>query len=157
MKGFKFNFNTIITLSFMTGIFLVSGFIFLVLVSFGLFGLSRILLALHLAEFTYNQSFADNLFYYGSYIAGGFFLLRLIEFMFNNLKRLYPGNQYFVPPNVHVIIVMSATLFFYFLIHINYEHIKINFIVILLIIAILYALTEIFYPNSEDLNQNDEG
>ncbi|TDM02520.1 SepA family multidrug efflux transporter [Macrococcus carouselicus] len=155
MKRFKIDLNQIITLIIISGIFLLSGFIFLVLMSFGLFGLSRILIALHLAEFTYNQSFADNLFYYGSYIAGGFFLLRFIEFIFDNLKRLYPDNLYFQPPIVHGIITLVSTLVFYLFIHLNYQYIRINFLVILLIISVLYALTEIFYPNSEDLNQQD--
>ncbi|WJP98159.1 SepA family multidrug efflux transporter [Macrococcus bovicus] len=153
---FKIDVSKMMTLLFMTTIFLVSGLIFLILVSFGLFGLSRILIAWHLAEFTYNQSFADNLFYYGSYIAGGFFLLRIVEFVFDNLKRLYQDNPYFQAPLVHGIIPISATLIFYFFVHVNYQYIRINFLVIMIIITVLYVLTEIFYPNSEDLNQTDD-
>ncbi|RIN22603.1 SepA family multidrug efflux transporter, partial [Staphylococcus succinus] len=69
MKYIRYLFTTLIVLS----VFIVSGAIFLAFLGFGLYGLSRILIYLHLAYFGYNKSFYDNLVYYGSYIVLGYF------------------------------------------------------------------------------------
>ncbi|SUK10908.1 SmrB [Staphylococcus agnetis] len=58
----KFNLINILTLLVIMMIFIISGGIFLTLLAFGLFGLSRILIFLHLAKFTFNEGFYDNLF-----------------------------------------------------------------------------------------------
>ena len=67
MKG-KFNLFNLVTLMIILSIFIISGAIFLTLLGFGLFGLSRLLIYFHLGSFTYNKGFYDNLVYYGSYI-----------------------------------------------------------------------------------------
>ncbi|PNZ16044.1 SepA family multidrug efflux transporter, partial [Staphylococcus succinus] len=46
-----------------------------------------------------------------------------------------------------------TTLLFYFIVHIHYTYINIDFWVIVLIMGILFICKEIFYPESEDLNQ----
>ena len=152
----KFNFNKGLgVLLFMTSVFIVSGLIFLVLLCFGMYGLSRLLIYFRLAEFTYNQSFMDNLFYYGSYIGTGYFLLIAIEYMFDELKMRFADNKYFQGWYFHILTVTVSTIIFYLCVHINYQYIHINFFVIYFIIAFLYLLTELFYPESEDLNRKD--
>ncbi|KAA1037653.1 SepA family multidrug efflux transporter [Macrococcus equipercicus] len=139
-----------------TAIVLLSGITFVVMVAFGLFGLSRILIYWKLAEFTYNQSFVDNLFYYGSYMLTGYFLLVFIEFIFDELKKNYPEHSLLQGFKFHSLVVFISTTIFYLFVHLNYEYIKINYFVILVIIGILYALTELFYPDSENLNQKND-
>lgn len=134
------------------GVFTISGIFFIIAVAFGLFGLSRLLIYFHLAEFTYNQSQVDNLFYYGSYILGGYFLLVCIEYTLDALKKRYSEFYLFIGWRFHVMIIVVSTLAFYLIIHVNYTYIHINFFVIFVIIALLYALTELFYPESTDLN-----
>ncbi|TDM07867.1 SepA family multidrug efflux transporter [Macrococcus lamae] len=156
MKGFKVSGRTLVTLLIIASIVLLSGITFILMVAFGLFGLSRILIYLKLAEFNYNQSFMDNLFYYGSYIISGYFLLVFIEFVFDELKKKYPDHSFFHGFKFHIFIVLISTSVFYLFVHLNYEYININYFVILFVISVLYALTELFYPDSENLNQNND-
>lgn len=156
VNGFKFNGSMLLALLMMTAIVVLSGTAFIIMVAFGLFGLSRILIYFHLAEFSYNQSFADNLFYYGSYIVGGYFLLVVLEYVCDELKKRYPDFILFQGYKFHLFTISVSTICFYLLVHINYQYIHINFIVIFIIIALLYILTELFYPDSEDLNQHNK-
>lgn len=150
MKG-KFNFVNLITLLVIITIFVISGGIFLTLLAFGLFGLSRILIYFQLAEFTFNEGFYDNLFYYGSYILLGYFLIYSIEYVMDILKKkLYP-NPYLQGMTFHLITYTLIVCMFYFIVHIHFSHIHIDFWVLMIIIAFLYLCKEIFYPDSEDL------
>ncbi|PTK42995.1 multidrug resistance protein SepA, partial [Staphylococcus nepalensis] len=47
-----------------------------------------------------------------------------------------------------------TTVMFYFVVHIHYAYINIDFWVIMLIMAFFYVCKEVFYPDSEDLNRN---
>ncbi|PXA55152.1 SepA family multidrug efflux transporter, partial [Staphylococcus pseudintermedius] len=42
---------------------------------------------------------------------------------------------------------------FYFVIHIHYQYIQIDYWVLMLIIAFLYICKEVFYPDAENLNR----
>lgn len=148
----KRNGRSLLMVLLFMGVFVISGALFITAVAFGLFGLSRLLIYFHLAEFTYNQSKTDNLFYYGSYIVGGYFLLVFIEYMLDALKEQYPDFIVFQGWYFHVMVIVVSTLSFYLIVHVNYTYIHINLIVIFVIIAVLYALTELFYPKSTDLN-----
>jgi len=156
LKRFKIHGKSLLSIVMITAIVLISGITFLLMVAFGLYGLSRILIYLQLAEFTYNQSMIDNLFYYGSYIVSGYFLLLVIEFIIDELKKRNPEHSFFKGAKYHIFIVFMNTTFFYLFVHLNYEHIRINYFVILIVIGILYALTEFFYPESENLNHKDD-
>ena len=135
------------------GIFTISGAIFIVLLSFGMFGLSRILIYYGLAEFNYNKSMIDNLIYYGSYILFGYFTLVAIELLLDRFKTKLNDNPYFKGMTFHLLTISVSTVMFYFCVHIYYSQIKIDFWVILIIITILYICTEIFYPESKNLNK----
>lgn len=156
MKQFKIPTGSMLTIIFVLLVVLISGAAFVTMVTFGMYGLSRILIYFHLAEFTYNENFMDNSFYYGSYIAIGYVLLVVIEYILDDVKRLYNDNKYFQGWYFHCLTIGLSTIVFYFGVHINYQHIKINFLVILAVISVLYYLTEIFYPDSEDLNKDEE-
>ncbi|WP_414054329.1 SepA family multidrug efflux transporter [Macrococcus equi] len=154
MKQFKFPKGSLLTILFVLSVVLISGGAFILMLIFGMYGLSRILIYLKLAEFTYNENVVDNSFYYGSYIAIGYFLLVVIEYILDDVKRMYPENKYFQGWYFHFLTVGLSTIVFYFGVHINYQHIRINFLVILVVISVLYYLTEIFYPDSKDLNKD---
>lgn len=156
MKQFKFPKGSILTILFVLSVVLLSGGAFILMLFFGMYGLSRILIYFNLAEFTYNENVMDNSFYYGSYLAIGYFLLVIIEYILDDVKRIYANNKYFQGWYFHMLTIGLSTIVFYFGVHINYQHIRINFLVILAVISLLYYLTEIFYPDSEDLNKEDE-
>ena len=141
MKFSNQKFNGIFPTLLILLIFILSGCIFLIFLGFGLFGLSRILIFLKLGFFTYNKDLFSNLVYYGSYIVFGYFLLFAIEHLMDYFRTLF-----------HLISYVITTILFYFVIHIHYVYIKIEFWVIALIIGILYLCKMIFYPDSEDLN-----
>ncbi|MCU7557750.1 SepA family multidrug efflux transporter [Macrococcus capreoli] len=156
MKPFKFNKGSLFTILFVLSVVLISGGAFILMLIFGMYGLSRILIYLNLAEFTYNENVIDNSFYYGSYIAMGYFLLVVIEYILDDVKRMYSDNKYFQGWYFHILTVGLSTIVFYFGVHINYQHIRINFLVIFIVISVLYYLTEIFYPDSKDLNNEED-
>ncbi|MDU3084063.1 MAG: SepA family multidrug efflux transporter, partial [Staphylococcus epidermidis] len=56
------SYHLLVTLIVLT-IFIISGAIFLTFLGFGLYGLSRILIYLHLGDLSYNKGFYDNLIY----------------------------------------------------------------------------------------------
>lgn len=107
---------------------------------------------LKLGFFTYNKDLFSNLVYYGSYIVFGYFLLFAIEHLMDYFRKQLPNNPYFNGTLFHLISYVITTILFYFVIHIHYVYIKIEFWVIALIIGILYLCKMIFYPDSEDLN-----
>lgn len=148
MKYIRYLFTTLIVLS----VFIVSGAIFLTFLGFGLYGLSRILIYFHLAYFGYNKSFYDNLIYYGSYIVLGYFNLFIIENLMDYFRKKIPENPYFQGTTYHLITFTVTTLLFYFIVHIHYAYINIDFWVVVLIIGILFICKEIFYPDSKNLN-----
>lgn len=82
------SYHLLVTLIVLT-IFIISGAIFLTFLGFGLYGLSRILIYLHLGDFSYNKGFYDNLIYYGSYIVLGYFTLFSIEHLMDYFKRIF--------------------------------------------------------------------
>ncbi|WP_323703959.1 SepA family multidrug efflux transporter [Mammaliicoccus sp. Dog046] len=149
----RFDLYHLLSILIIVSIFTVSGAIFIVLLSFGMFGLSRLLIYYGLAEFNYNKSVIDNLFYYGSYILFGYFTLVAIEFLLDRFKRKLNDNPYFKGMTFHLLTISVSTFMFYFSVHIYYSQIKIDFWVILLIITFLYICTEIFYPESKNLNK----
>ena len=154
MKFFKFNiFNLISTLSVLL-VFVISGAIFLTLLGFVLYGLSRLLIFWHLGYFGYNKGFYQNLFYYGSYIVLGYFTMFLVEYLMDYFKKKLPQSPYFHGEIFHLISYSVTTLMFYFVIHIHYTSINIDFWVIMLIMAFFYVCKEVFYPESENLNRN---
>ncbi|WP_414044014.1 SepA family multidrug efflux transporter [Macrococcus animalis] len=156
MKQFKFPKGSLLTILFVLSVILISGGAFILMLTFGMYGLSRILIYFKLAEFTYNENVMDNSFYYGSYIAIGYFLLVVIEYILDDVKRMYSDNKYFQGWYFHILTICLSTIVFYFGVHINYQHIRINFLVILAVISLLYYLTEIFYPDSENLNKEED-
>ncbi|MCU5745102.1 SepA family multidrug efflux transporter [Staphylococcus sp. SQ8-PEA] len=149
MKYIKYLFSTLIMLS----IFVISGGIFLAFLGLGMYGLSRILIYLHLAEFTYNKSFYDNSFYYGSYIVLGYFTLFVVEQLMDYFRKKAPDSEYLRGSTFHLISFSLTTIMFYFVIHVHYQYIHIDFWVVLVIIGFLYICKEIFYPDSENLNR----
>ncbi|MBF7016516.1 SepA family multidrug efflux transporter [Staphylococcus durrellii] len=149
MKFVKYFFTTLIVLT----IFVLSGAIFLTFLGFGLFGLSRILIYFHLAYFGYNRGFYDNLLYYGSYIVFGYFTLFAIENLMDYFRKKLNNNPYFQGLTYHLITFIVTTLLFYFVVHIHYAYINIEFWVILVIMGLLFICKEVFYPDSKDLNQ----
>ncbi|MDU3083825.1 MAG: SepA family multidrug efflux transporter [Staphylococcus epidermidis] len=124
------SYHLLVTLIVLT-IFVISGAIFLTFLGFGLYGLSRILIYLHLGDFSYNKGFYDNLIYYGSYIVLGYFTLFSIEHLMDYFKKNLPKN---------------------FIVHIHYVHVNIHFWVIMIIIGFLFVCKEVFYPESKNLN-----
>ncbi|ADV06357.1 SepA family multidrug efflux transporter [Staphylococcus pseudintermedius] len=152
MKG-KFNLFNFVALLIILSIFVISGAIFLTLLGFGLFGLSRLLIYFRLGMFTYNEGFYDNLIYYGSYIILGYFVIFGVEYLMDWLqKKLYP-NPYLEGFTFHLISYAMMITMFYFVIHIHYQYIQIDYWVLMLIIAFLYICKEVFYPDAEDLNR----
>ena len=81
------SYHLLVTLIVLT-IFVISEQFFNIL-GFGLYGLSRILIYLHLGDFSYNKGFYDNLIYYGSYIVLGYFTLFSIEHLMDYFKRIF--------------------------------------------------------------------
>ncbi|GGG90450.1 SepA family multidrug efflux transporter [Staphylococcus pragensis] len=154
MRFLKNKFNNIVVTIVVLTIFIISGGIFLTFLGFGLFGISRILIFLKLGYFTYNKSFFDNLLYYGSYIVFGYFILFAIEHLMDYFRKQLPNNPYFNGATYHLISYIVTTVMFYFIIHIHYVYIKIEFWVIAVIIGVLYIYKIIFYPDSENLNEN---
>lgn len=152
-KKKRFDIYQLLTILFIVGIFTISGAIFIVLLSFGMFGLSRLLIYYGLGEFNYNKSVIDNLFYYGSYILFGYFTLAGIELLLDRFKNRVNDSPYFKGMTFHLLTIATSTVMFYFTVHIYYSQIKIDFWVILIIITFLYICTEIFYPESENLNR----
>lgn len=152
-KNKRFDIFHLLSILIIISIFTLSGAIFIVLLSFGMFGLSRILIYYGLAEFNYNKSMIDNLFYYGSYILFGYFTLVAIEFLLDRFKNRLNDNPYFKGMTFHLLTITVSTIVFYFTVHIYYSQIKIEFWVILVIITVLYICTEIFYPDSKNLNR----
>lgn len=152
MKRFKNNlWVTLIIFS----VFIVSGTFFLILLGFGLYGLSRLLIYYHLGRFTYDNGFVDNTIYYGSYIVFGYFIVFAIEHLMDYFRKKLPDNAYFNGTTFHLISYVVTTILFYFIIHINYLYIKIDFWVIMIIIGILYVCKIVFYPDSKNLNRKD--
>ncbi|AVQ35563.1 SepA family multidrug efflux transporter [Staphylococcus kloosii] len=149
MKFIKYFFTTLIVLT----IFVISGAIFLTFLGFGLFGLSRILIYFHLAYFGYNRGFYDNLLYYGSYIVFGYFTLFAVENLMDYFRKKLSNNPYFQGLTYHLITFVVTTLLFYFVVHIHYTYINIEFWVIVVIMGLLFICKEVFYPDSKDLNQ----
>lgn len=149
MKFIKYFFTTLIVLT----IFVISGAIFLTFLGFGLFGLSRILIYFHLAYFGYNRGFYDNLLYYGSYIVLGYFTLFAVENLMDYFRKKLNNNPYFQGITYHLITFVVTTLLFYFVVHIHYTYINIEFWVIVVIMGLLFICKEVFYPDSKDLNQ----
>lgn len=152
MKFFKKNYKNIFSTLLVLTIFIISGCIFLMFLGFGLFGLSRILIFLKLGYFTYNKNLIDNLIYYGSYIVFGYFILFAIEHLMDYFRKQLPNNPYFNGTIYHLISYIVTTMLFYFIIHVHYVYIKIDFWVIAVIIGLLYIFKIIFYPDSENLN-----
>ena len=152
-KNKRFDIFHLLAILAIVGIFTISGAIFIVLLSFGMFGLSRILIYYGLAEFNYNKSMIDNLIYYGSYILFGYFTLVALELLLDRFKTKLNDNPYFKGMTFHLLTISVSTVMFYFCVHIYYSQIKIDFWVILIIITILYICTEIFYPESKNLNK----
>lgn len=152
MKFFKNNYKNIFSTLLVLTIFIISGCIFLMFLGFGLFGLSRILIFLKLGYFTYNKNLIDNLIYYGSYIVFGYFILFAIEHLMDYFRKQLPNNPYFNGTIYHLISYIVTTMLFYFIIHVHYVYIKIDFWVIAVIIGLLYIFKIIFYPDSENLN-----
>ena len=99
---------------------------------------------LKLGFFTYNKDLFSNLVYYGSYIVFGYFLLFAIEHLMDYFRKQLPNNPYFNGTLFHLISYVITTILFYFVIHIHYVYIKIEFWVIALIIGILYLCKMIF-------------
>lgn len=156
MKFFKNNYKNVLSTLFVLTIFIISGAIFLMFLGFGLFGLSRILIFFNLGDFTYNKNLVDNLVYYGSYIVFGYFILFAIEHLMDYFRKQLPNNPYFSGSMFHLISYVVTTILFYFIIHIHYVYIKIDFWVIAVIIGLLYIFKIIFYPDSENLNNKKE-
>lgn len=152
MKFLKNNYKNIFSTLLVLTIFIISGCIFLMFLGFGLFGLSRILIFLKLGYFTYNKNLIDNLIYYGSYIVFGYFILFAIEHLMDYFRKQLPNNPYFNGTIYHLISYIVTTMLFYFIIHVHYVYIKIDFWVIAVIIGLLYIFKIIFYPDSENLN-----
>lgn len=105
-----------------------------------------------LGYFTYNKNLVDNLVYYGSYIVFGYFILFAIEHLMDYFRKQLPNNPYFNGSLYHLISYVVTTILFYFIIHIHYVYIEIDFWVISVIIGLLYIFKIIFYPDSENLN-----
>ncbi|MCG1671010.1 SepA family multidrug efflux transporter [Staphylococcus epidermidis] len=145
------SYHLLVTLIVLT-IFIISGAIFLTFLGFGLYGLSRILIYLHLGDFSYNKGFYDNLIYYGSYIVLGYFTLFSIEHLMDYFKKNLPKNPYFQGINFHLISYIVTTIMFYFIVHIHYVYVNIHFWVIMIIIGFLFVCKEVFYPESKNLN-----
>ncbi|BBD89434.1 SepA family multidrug efflux transporter [Staphylococcus caprae] len=152
MKSFKNKFYNLAVTLIVLAIFVLSGAIFLTFLGFGLYGLSRILIFFHLGYFEYNKGFYDNLFYYGSYIIFGYFTLFAIEHLMDYFKKKLPNNPYFQGITYHLISFIVTTIMFYFIVHIHYVYINIQFWVIMIIIGFLFVCKEIFYPESKNLN-----
>lgn len=152
MKFFKNKFYNLVVTLIVLSIFIISGAIFLIFLGFGLYGLSRILIFFHLGYFGYNKSFYDNLFYYGSYIVFGYFTLFAVEHLMDYFKKKLPNNPYFQGITFHLISYIVTTVMFYFIVHIHYVYINIQFWVIMLIIGFLFICKEVFYPESKNLN-----
>lgn len=146
MKSFKNKFYNLAVTLIVLAIFVLSGAIFLTFLGFGLYGLSRILIFFHLGYFEYNKGFYDNLFYYGSYIIFGYFTLFAIEHLMDYFKKKLPNNPYFQGITYHLISFIVTTIMFYFIVHIHYVYINIQFWVIMIIIGFLFVCKEIFYP-----------
>ncbi|MBL7573510.1 SepA family multidrug efflux transporter [Staphylococcus saccharolyticus] len=155
MKFFKNkSYNLFVTL-IVLAIFVLSGAIFLTFLGFGLYGLSRILIFFHLGYFGYNKNFYDNLFYYGSYIVLGYFTLFAVEHLMDYFKKKLPSNPYFQGITFHLISYIVTTVMFYFIVHIHYVYINIQFWVIMIIIGFLFICKGIFYPESKNLNNKN--
>ncbi|MBX5319665.1 SepA family multidrug efflux transporter [Staphylococcus caprae] len=152
MKSLKNKFYNLAVTLIVLAIFVLSGAIFLTFLGFGLYGLSRILIFFHLGYFEYNKGFYDNLFYYGSYIIFGYFTLFAIEHLMDYFKKKLPNNPYFQGITYHLISFIVTTIMFYFIVHIHYVYINIQFWVIMIIIGFLFVCKEIFYPESKNLN-----
>ena len=105
-----------------------------------------------LGYFTFNKNLVDNLVYYGSYIVFGYFILFAIEHLMDYFRKQLPNNPYFNGSLYHLISYVVTTILFYFIIHIHYVYIEIDFWVISVIIGLLYIFKIIFYPDSENLN-----
>ena len=144
MKFFKNKFYNLAVTLIVLAIFVLSGAIFLTFLGFGLYGLSRILIFFHLGYFGYNKGFYDNLFYYGSYIVLGYFTLFAVEHLMDYFKKKLPNNPYFQGITFHLISYIVTTVMFYFIVHIHYVYINIQFWVIMLIIGFLFICKEIF-------------
>ena len=123
------SYHLLVTLIVLT-IFVISGAIFLTFLGFGLYGLSRILIYLHLGDFT----------------------LFSIEHLMDYFKKNLPKNPYFQGINFHLISYIVTTIMFYFIVHIHYVHVNIHFWVIMIIIGFLFVCKEVFYPESKNLN-----
>lgn len=149
MRYFRYLLTTLVMLS----IFVLSGAVFLAFLGFGMFGLSRILIYFHLADFTYNKNFIDNSIYYGSYIVLGYFTLFVVEHLMDYFRKRATESEYLKGITFHLISYVVTTIMFYFVIHIHYQYIHIDFWVILVIIGFLFLCKEIFYPDSENLNR----
>ncbi|TGV05372.1 SepA family multidrug efflux transporter, partial [Mesorhizobium sp. M8A.F.Ca.ET.173.01.1.1] len=69
-------------------------------------------------------------------------------------RKKLPDNPYFQRITYHLITFVVTTLLFYFIVHIHYAYIDIDFWVIVVIMGILFICKEVFYPDSKNLNQN---
>lgn len=152
MKFLKHKFYNLFATMIVLFIFVLSGAFFLIFLGFGLYGLSRILIYFNLGSFSYNKSVYDNLIYYGSYILFGYFILFTVEHLMDYFKKQLTDNAYFKGLTFHLISYSVTTILFYFIIHLNYTHIDIEFWVIMVIMGFLYLCKELFYPKSQNLN-----
>ncbi|EKU45833.1 SepA family multidrug efflux transporter [Staphylococcus massiliensis] len=149
----RFNMHDLIATLIICLIFLISGAIFLTFLGFGLYGLSRILIYFKLAEFSFNKGFYQNLYYYGSYIVFGYIVFYSIEYLMETFRKKLSHSPYFQGLTFHLLAYVVSTTMFFFIIHIHYKDIDIDFWVILVISGLLYIFKEIFYPDSENLNR----
>ncbi|MBO1198018.1 SepA family multidrug efflux transporter [Staphylococcus simiae] len=155
MNSLKHRFYNLLTTLIVLFIFIISGAIFLMFLGFGLYGLSRILIYYDLGRFSYNKSGYDNLIYYGSYILFGYFIIVAVEHLMDYFRTMLPSNPYFNGATFHLISYAVITTLFYFIIHLNYVYINIDFWVIMVIIGFLYVCKLQFYPDSKNLNNKE--
>ncbi|HDJ5812496.1 TPA: multidrug efflux transporter SepA, partial [Staphylococcus aureus] len=88
----------------------------------------------------------------GSYIIFGYFIIFAVEHLMDYFRKMLPENAYFRGATFHLISYTVATTLFYFIIHLNYVYINIDFWVIMVIIGFLYVCKLQFYPESKNLN-----
>ncbi|MDQ7227223.1 SepA family multidrug efflux transporter, partial [Staphylococcus haemolyticus] len=75
-----------------------------------------------------------------------------IEHLMDYFRKQLPNNPYFNGSLYQLISYVVTMILFYFIIHIHYVYIEIDFWVISVIIGLLYIFKIIFYPDSENLN-----
>ena len=86
-------------------------------------------------------------------LSGAVFLAFVVEHLMDYFRKKAPESEYLQGITFHLISYVVTTIMFYFVIHIHYQYIHIDFWVILVIIGFLFLCKEIFYPDSENLNR----